>query len=92
MLQKTMKKCIPLATIADCESMGEIFFKAWRMAPEECREAIEFSIQDLMYNAVVAHRKPLGVIEGGVNKVAGCDYKVNSSPLSSEIIFTHISI
>lgn len=80
MLQKSMKKCIPLATIADCESIGEVLFKAWRMAPEEYREAVEFSIQDLMYNAVVAHRKPLGVIEGGVNKVADYDYRIQVSP------------
>lgn len=68
-LQKTVKKFIPLATVNDCESLGEIYFKAWRMATEERRADIEFAIQDLMYHAVVACRKPLGVIEGGVNKV-----------------------
>lgn len=39
------------------------------MATEQRRADIEFAIQDLMYHAVVACRKPLGVIEGGVNKV-----------------------
>lgn len=39
------------------------------MAKEESRSDIEFSIQDLMYHAVVANRKSVGAIEGGVNKV-----------------------
>lgn len=69
MLQKSVKKFIPLASVSECESLGEIYFKAWRMIPEERRADVEFSIQDLMYNAVVAYRKPLGTVEGGVNKV-----------------------
>lgn len=77
MLQKAMKKQIPLATIADCDSMGDIYYKAWRMAPEECRGEIEYLIQDLMYCAVVAQREPLGVIRGGVNKVGGSISSLN---------------
>ena len=69
MVQKSIKKFIPVASVSDCESLGEIYFKAWRMMPETSREAVEFSIQDLMYNAVVAYRSPLGAVEGGVNKL-----------------------
>lgn len=70
MLQTAVKTYIPVATVTDCESLGEVYFRGWRTtSPEQCREDVEFSIQDLMYNAVVAHRKALGPVEGGINKV-----------------------
>ena len=68
-LHKSLKNLIPLASISDCEAIGEIYFKAWRTISENCRAEVEFSIQDLMYHAVVAQRKPLGAVEGGFNKV-----------------------
>ena len=68
--QQTIKKYIPISNITDCEAIGEVYFKAWRMAlSEECRADVEFAIQDLMYNAVVAVREPIGEVVGGVNKV-----------------------
>lgn len=74
-MQKSIKKFIPLATTSDCESLGEIYFKAWRSAvTEESRADIEFSIQDIMYNAVIAFRTPIGAVEGGVNKVTAVIY------------------
>lgn len=70
MTQQTVKKFVPVSKTADCEALGEVYFKAWRMAlSEECRADVEFAIQDLMYNAVVAFREPIGEVEGGVNKV-----------------------
>ena len=36
---------------------------------EQCKADVEFAIQDIMYNAVVAFREPVGKVEGGINKV-----------------------
>lgn len=70
MAQQTIKQHIPIASIADCEAIGEVYFKAWRMAlSEQSRADVEFAIQDITYNAVVALREPVGKVEGGLNKV-----------------------
>lgn len=73
MLHEAVKKYIPIASLADCEAIGEVYYKGWRTADsngkEDTRADVEFSIQDLMYHAVVANRKPVGAVEGGVNKV-----------------------
>ena len=84
-LQKSFKKFIPLATISDCEYLGEIYFKAWRSAlVEQSRADIEFSIQDMMYSAVTAFRTPVGAVEGGVNKVIPM---INSYPFRVTLKF-----
>jgi len=71
MLKETVKKFIPIASVNDCEALGEVFFRGWRtITSEQFRADVEFSIQDIMYSAVLAHRKPVGVVEGGVNKVS----------------------
>ena len=66
---QAIKKQLPVSTLMECESFGDIYFRGWRTSPEECRTEIEFSIQDLMFHAVVAYRKPLGALDVGVNKV-----------------------
>ena len=67
-----MKKYIPISNIADCEALGEVYYKGWRSADsngnEEAKKDVEFSIQDLMVHAVTANRKSVGPVEGGVNK------------------------
>ena len=72
LLHQQFKKNIPLATTAESEMFGEIYFRAWRHSPEHCRAEVESIIQDLMFCAVVAVRRPLGAIEAGSNKVSLC--------------------
>lgn len=67
-LHETVKKQLPISSLTECESYGDIYFRGWKTSPEECRTDIEFVIQDLMYNAVVAIRKPLGALDTGINK------------------------
>ena len=69
MLHQAIKKTLPLMNATDCENVGEIYFRAWRHPSERTRAEVESSIQDLMYHAVVANRRPLGALEVGNNKV-----------------------
>ena len=68
-LHQSVKEHLPVSTLSECESYGDIYFRGWRTAPDECKTDIEFVIQDLMYNAVIAYRKPLGALDCAVNKV-----------------------
>ena len=68
-LHETVKKQLPTSSLTECESYGDIYFRGWKIIPDESKTDIEFVIQDLMYNAVVAIRKPLGALDCGVNKV-----------------------
>ena len=72
MVHNEVKRNITLLNPSECRLYGDIYFRAWKETTEDCRAQVESSIQDLMMLAVIAFRKPVGAVNGGVNRVRQC--------------------